>query len=47
MLPLQQPLGHEVASHTHLPVVVLHSWPPAHAPHDAPPVPQDAVDSEA
>ena len=25
VVPLQQPLGHEVASHTHWPVLLLHS----------------------
>ena len=46
MPPLQQPLGHEVASQTHFPVA-LHSWPDAHAAQLAPPVPQDDGDSEA
>jgi hypothetical protein len=45
--PLQQPVGHEVASQTHCPVVWLHSWPVAHAPQVAPPVPHEPVDSEA
>jgi hypothetical protein len=47
VLPLQQPLGHEVASQTHWPVVLLHSWPLAQAAHVAPLVPQDGFDSEA
>ncbi len=47
MLPLQQPLGHEVASHTHWPVVLLHSWPEPQAAHAAPPVPQEALVSDA
>jgi hypothetical protein len=47
VLPLQQPVAHDDASHTHCPVVVLHSCPVAQAPHVAPPVPHDAVDSEA
>jgi hypothetical protein len=44
--PLQQPLGHEVASQTHCPVA-LHSWPVPQAAQLAPPVPQDDADSEA
>jgi hypothetical protein len=47
VLPLQHPVGHELESQTHTPVVVLHSWPDAHAPQVAPPVPQEAVVSEA
>jgi hypothetical protein len=47
VFPLQQPLGHEVASQTHWPVVLLHSWPAAHAPHAAPPLPHDVFDSDA
>jgi hypothetical protein len=43
--PLQQPFGHEVESQTHWPVVLLHSWPDPHAPHVAPPVPQEPFDS--
>jgi len=46
VLPLQQPPGHEVASHTHLPLGV-HSWPVAHGPQVAPPVPHEPFDSEA
>ncbi len=44
---MQQPLGHEVASQTHCPVASLHSWPVAHAPHVAPPVPHEPFDSLA
>jgi len=44
--PLQHPLGHELASHTQLPVA-LHSWPAGHALHAAPPVPHEVLDSEA
>ena len=47
VLPLQHPVAQDDASHTHCPVAVLHSWPPAHAAHVAPPVPQEAVVSEA
>jgi hypothetical protein len=47
VLPLQQPLGHDVASQTHCPVVRLHSCPAAQAPQVAPPVPHEALDSEA
>jgi hypothetical protein len=46
VLPLQHPCGHEVASHTHAPVALLHSWPATHAAHVAPPVPHDPFDSE-
>jgi hypothetical protein len=35
----QQPPGHELASHTHVPVVVLHSWPAPHAPQATPAAP--------
>jgi hypothetical protein len=45
--PLQQPVGHEVASQTHCPVALLHSWPVAHDPQVAPSVPHEPVDSEA
>jgi hypothetical protein len=44
-LPLQQPLGHEVASQTHCPVALLHSWPDGHAEHVAPLEPQEVLDS--
>jgi hypothetical protein len=47
VLPLQQPPGQEVASHTHCPVVLLHSCPEAHAPHVPPPLPQAPFDSDA
>jgi hypothetical protein len=43
--PLQQPLGQEVASQTHCPVALLHSWPAGHAVHVAPPAPHDVLDS--
>jgi hypothetical protein len=42
VLPLQHPFGHEAPSQTHCPVVVLHSWPVAHALHAAPPAPHEA-----
>jgi hypothetical protein len=45
--PLQHPVGHEVASHTHLPVAVSHSCPVPHALHAAPPEPHDVFVSEA
>jgi hypothetical protein len=45
-LLVQQPAGHEVASQTHRPVAVSHSWPVAHAAHAAPPVPQTALVSD-
>jgi hypothetical protein len=47
VLPLQQPFGQELASQTHCPVLLLHSWPVAHDPHDAPPAPQVPLDSAA
>ncbi len=47
VLPLQHPPGHDAPSQTHCPVVLLHSWPVAHAPQVAPPVPQEAFVSEA
>ncbi len=46
MFPLQQPFGHETASQTHWPVVLLHSCPDGHAAHAAPPVPHVPFDSE-
>jgi hypothetical protein len=47
VLPLQQPLGHDVASHTHWPVFLSQSCPDAHARQAAPPVPQEPLDSDA
>ena len=47
MLPLQQPFGHEVASQTHWPLVLLHSCPVAHPVQVAPVVPHDVFDSDA
>jgi hypothetical protein len=44
-LPLQQPLGHEVASQTHLPVLALHSWPDPQAAQATPALPQLALTS--
>ncbi len=46
MLPLQQPLGHEAESHTHVPLA-LHAWPVAHAAQLAPAVPHEELDSDA
>jgi hypothetical protein len=46
VLPLQQPFGHETASQTHFPVLLLHSCPEAHALQLAPPVPHEVFDSE-
>jgi hypothetical protein len=46
VLPLQQPLGHDLASQTQAPVVVLHSWPDGHALHANPPVPHVVVVSD-
>jgi hypothetical protein len=45
VLPLQQPAGHEFASHTHWPFA-LHSCPLAHAAQLAPAVPQEPAPSE-
>jgi hypothetical protein len=45
--PLQHPVGHEVASQTQVPLLLLHSRPAPHAPQLAPAAPQDALDSEA
>jgi hypothetical protein len=42
----QQPFAHELASHTHWPLLRLHSWPEAHDEQVAPPVPHDAGDCE-
>ena len=46
-MPLQQPFGHDVESHTHWPVVVLHSCPAAQPVHVAPPVPHEPFPSDA
>jgi hypothetical protein len=46
VLPLQQPLGHEVASQTQWPLLLLHSWPLAHAVQEAPPAPHAALLSD-
>jgi hypothetical protein len=43
---VQQPFGHEVASHAHCPLAV-HSRPIAHALHVAPAAPHDVLDSPA
>jgi hypothetical protein len=47
VLPLQQPLGQEVASQTQAPVILLHSCPVAQAAQLAPIVPHDVFDSDA
>jgi hypothetical protein len=47
VLPLQQPVGHEVALHTHLPDVESHSSPVGQAAQAAPPEPHDMLDSDA
>ena len=47
MFPLQHPFGHEVASQTHCPFVVLHRWPLEHAAQAAPPLPQEPFASDA
>jgi hypothetical protein len=44
---VQQPLGHDVPSHTHFPTLVLHSCPDPHEAHVAPPVPHEPFDSDA
>ena len=43
--PLQQPLGHDVASQMHVPFALLHSSPVAHGAQVAPAVPHEGVDS--
>jgi hypothetical protein len=45
--PLQQPVGQEVASQMHSPVVVLHSCPDTHSMHAPPAVPHDLSDCDA
>jgi hypothetical protein len=45
--PLQQPLGHEVASQMQLPLVLSQSRLEPHAPQVAPAVPHDCADSDA
>ena len=47
MVPAQQPVGHEVASHWHMPLLVLHSSPAGQAAQFAPWVPHWPLDSEA
>jgi hypothetical protein len=47
VVPLQHPLGHEEASQTHWPVLLLHSSPPPQASHVPPPAPQEELDSLA
>jgi hypothetical protein len=42
VLPSQHPLGHDVASHTHVPLLE-HSWPFTQATHAAPGAPQAFV----
>jgi hypothetical protein len=46
VLALQHPFEQEVASHTHWPVVLLHSCPDAHPPHAAPAAPHCVFDSD-
>ena len=49
VVPLQQPLGHDVASHMHVPAplpLALQSWPVAHGAQVAPATPHEAADSE-
>jgi hypothetical protein len=43
----QQPAEHDVASHTHCPVVLLHSLPAGQAAQDAPAAPQEPLFSLA
>jgi hypothetical protein len=45
VLPLQQPFGHEAASHTHCPPAQV--WPAAHATHARPLEPHEVVVSAA
>ena len=46
MLPLQQPFGQDVASQTHWPLFLLHSWVAAQGAHVAPDAPQEPLDSD-
>ena len=41
--PLQQPLGHDVASHTHWPLLLSHSRPVPHPPQVAPLEPHELL----
>jgi hypothetical protein len=43
VLPLQHPLGHDVALHTHAPCA-LHCWPVVHPTHAPPETPQALLD---
>jgi hypothetical protein len=45
VLPLQQPIGQELALQMHWPLA-LHACPPPHAAQVAPPAPHEAVVSE-
>ena len=47
MLPLQQPFGQDVASQTHWPLFLLHSWVAAQGAQVAPDTPQEPLDSDA
>ena len=47
MLPLQQPVGHPDALHTHWPVVVSQACPALHAAQALPPAPHWPVVSSA
>jgi hypothetical protein len=47
VLPLQQPVGHDVASQMHADAVFEHSCPDPHDPHVAPPVPHEEVVCDA
>jgi hypothetical protein len=44
---VQQPLGHDVPSQTHCPVLLLHSWFAPQAEHEAPPTPHEEPDCAA
>ena len=44
---MQHPIGHEVASQTHLPWATLHSWSEGHAAHATPPFPHAALLGDA
>jgi hypothetical protein len=47
VLPLQQPVGHELELQTQCPLVVLHTCPEAQDPHAPPPVPHEMLVSDA
>jgi hypothetical protein len=47
VLLLQQPFGHDVASHAQAAAPLVHSSPAPHDPHAAPPAPQEPLVCDA